>query len=74
MLLPDGIVGTVITTYTFHHVPDEEKWDTIREMPRILKPDGKIIVADVRRTGSSKRYNHRGAEENLQKARVGVPV
>ena len=37
----------MITTYAFHHVPDEEKQDTIREMLRVLRPCGKIIIADV---------------------------
>ncbi|WP_099211995.1 class I SAM-dependent methyltransferase [Thermococcus henrietii] len=45
--LPDGSVDTVITTYAFHHVPDEEKRDAIKEMLRVLRPGGKIIIADV---------------------------
>lgn len=45
--LPDGSVDTVITTYAFHHVPDGEKEDAIREMLRVLKPSGRIIIADV---------------------------
>ncbi|NJE53886.1 class I SAM-dependent methyltransferase [Thermococcus sp. 21S9] len=45
--LPDGSVDTVVTTYAFHHVPDEEKQDAIREMLRVLRPGGKIIIADV---------------------------
>jgi len=45
--LPKGSVDTVITTYAFHHVPDEEKRDAIGEMLRVLRPGGKIIIADV---------------------------
>ncbi len=45
--LPDGSVDTVITTYAFHHVPDEEKRDAVKEMLRVLKPGGRIVIADV---------------------------
>ncbi|WP_457742625.1 class I SAM-dependent methyltransferase [Thermococcus sp.] len=45
--LPDGVADTVTTTYAFHHVPDEEKEDAIKEMLRVLKPGGKIVIADV---------------------------
>ncbi|NJE60296.1 class I SAM-dependent methyltransferase [Thermococcus sp. 21S7] len=45
--LQDGVADTVITTYAFHHVPDGEKEDAIKEMLRILKPGGRIVIADV---------------------------
>ena len=45
--LSDGSVDTVTTTYAFHHVPDEEKRDAIKEMLRVLRPGGKIVIADV---------------------------
>ena len=47
ILLPDGIANTVITTYAFHHVPDGEKENAIKEMLRVLKYDGKIVIGDV---------------------------
>ncbi|MPW39228.1 methyltransferase domain-containing protein [Thermococcus sp. 101 C5] len=45
--LPDETADAVISTYAFHHVPDEEKEEAIKEMLRILKPGGALIIADV---------------------------
>ncbi|CAB49322.1 class I SAM-dependent methyltransferase [Pyrococcus abyssi] len=45
--LLDGTADAVISTYTFHHVPDEEKEDAIKEMLRVLNPGGRIVIADV---------------------------
>ena len=45
--LPDGTADAVISTYAFHHVPDEEKGVALREMLRVLKPEGKIVIGDV---------------------------
>ncbi len=37
-----------MSTYAFHHVPDEEKGgEAIREMLRVLRPGGILIIADV---------------------------
>ncbi|WP_240911693.1 class I SAM-dependent methyltransferase [Thermococcus sp. LS1] len=45
--LPNGTADAVISTYAFHHVPDEEKEAALKEMLRILKPGGRIIIGDV---------------------------
>ncbi|NJE04955.1 class I SAM-dependent methyltransferase [Thermococcus sp. M36] len=60
--LPDGVADTVISTYTFHHVPDGEKEDAIREMLRVLKPGGKVVIADV--MFESREEKRRIAEED----------
>lgn len=41
--LPDASAGTVLCVDTFEHV--KRPWDAAREMVRILKPDGLLIVA-----------------------------
>ncbi|WP_288073503.1 class I SAM-dependent methyltransferase [Pyrococcus sp.] len=45
--LPDETADAVISTYAFHHVPDEEKEAALREMLRVLRPEGRIVIADV---------------------------
>ncbi len=57
--LPNETADTVITTYAFHHVPDEDKELAIGEMFRILKLGGRIIIADVM------------FESNKEKQRIG---
>jgi len=40
----DNSVDTIITRYALHHFPDLKS--SIKEMYRILRPDGKIIISD----------------------------
>jgi len=37
----------LVSTYAFHHLNDQEKCVAIKEMLRILKHDGKIIIGDL---------------------------
>ena len=40
----DNSVDTIITRYALHHFPDLKS--RIKEMYRILRPDGKVIISD----------------------------
>ena len=45
--LPDKSVDVIVSTYAFHHVMPEQKEASIREMKRVLKPRGRIVIADL---------------------------
>lgn len=49
--LPEGILNEkfdyIISTYTIHHLSDDEKIKFIESLSRLLNPDGKIIIGDV---------------------------
>ncbi|MDK2914206.1 MAG: hypothetical protein PWQ79_1121 [Thermococcaceae archaeon] len=45
--LPEGSADTVVSTYAFHHVTDEKKGEAVKEMLRVLRPGGVLIIADV---------------------------
>ncbi len=63
--LPDGTADVVISTYALHHMPDEEKKDALKEMLRILKPEGKIVIADVMFESEEKKMRI-GEEDGLK--------
>ncbi|HEY3368367.1 MAG TPA: class I SAM-dependent methyltransferase [Symbiobacteriaceae bacterium] len=45
--VPDGTVDAVVSTYAFHHLTDERKAEGAREMLRVLKPGGRVVLGDI---------------------------
>ena len=45
--LVDGSVDVAISNYCFHHLPAEEKMTALAEVERILKPGGRLVIADM---------------------------
>ncbi|SET50363.1 putative AdoMet-dependent methyltransferase [Oceanobacillus limi] len=43
----DQSVEAVVTSYALHHLPDDEKLLALKEMVRVLKPNGQICIADL---------------------------
>ena len=44
---PDNSFDAVVSTYAFHHIPHRLKSDSVREMVRVLKPDGIWTLGDL---------------------------
>lgn len=45
--LDAGSVDTVVSSYAFHHCNEEEKYLAVREMARVLRPAGRIVITDL---------------------------
>ncbi len=52
---PDAHVDVVLSTLMFHHLPLKAREDCAREMRRVLKPGGRILVVDFASHKSTRR-------------------
>jgi ubiquinone/menaquinone biosynthesis C-methylase UbiE len=45
---PDGSFDAVVSSLMIHHLPDDQRTQAIGEMSRVLRPGGRVLVADFR--------------------------
>ncbi|MEN3615727.1 methyltransferase domain-containing protein [Plantactinospora sp. ZYX-F-223] len=46
--LPEASVDLVISSFAMHHLRPELRGTALREMRRVLRPDGRLFIADFR--------------------------
>jgi ubiquinone/menaquinone biosynthesis C-methylase UbiE len=46
--LADGSADRVVSCLAVHHLPPEVRADAVREMHRVLRPGGRLLIADFR--------------------------
>ncbi|WP_214317849.1 class I SAM-dependent methyltransferase [Nonomuraea sediminis] len=46
--LPDASLDVVVSTLAVHHMPASERGTAVREMYRVLRPGGRLLIAEFR--------------------------
>lgn len=45
--LPPAYADAAVSTYALHHLQDEAKVDALAELMRVLRPGGRVLIADI---------------------------
>jgi SAM-dependent methyltransferase len=48
---PDASFDVALSSLAVHHIPADRRAATIREIHRLLRPGGRLVVADLRAVG-----------------------
>jgi ubiquinone/menaquinone biosynthesis C-methylase UbiE len=58
---PDASFDAALSTLMMHHLPDDLKRRGLAEIARVLKPGGRLVVADAEHPGHPGQRGHFGA-------------
>lgn len=45
---PDGSFDTVVSSLAVHHIPSEARQEALHQMFRVLRPEGRLVIAEFR--------------------------
>ncbi|WP_280397695.1 class I SAM-dependent methyltransferase [Nocardia carnea] len=66
--LADASIDVVTCTFVMHHIPEDQRDPAIAEMWRVLRPGGRVLLADARSTPWMRflfgRSTHRHGDNN----------
>ncbi|OLZ68952.1 hypothetical protein AV521_19440 [Streptomyces sp. IMTB 2501] len=71
---PDASFDTVVTSLMLHHLPEELRPAALREMYRVLRPGGRLLVVEFRPPKSriGRRLVHGGVAHAMAHNRVDL--
>jgi ubiquinone/menaquinone biosynthesis C-methylase UbiE len=65
LAFPDQTFDVVLSTLMMHHLPDDLKRQGLSEIARVLKPGGRLVIADFKspeeRQGQAARFHAGGS-------------
>ena len=67
LAFPDQTFDVVLSTLVMHHLPDDLKRQGLSEMARVLKPGGRLVIADFKRP-----EEHQGQPARLCAGSLGL--
>lgn len=68
---PDGAFDVVTSTLALHHVPARKRQDAFREMYRVTRPGGRLLVADFDSSSRMPRLHGGAARMRHAAATIG---
>lgn len=72
LALPDAAFDVITCTFVMHHIPEQHRTAALAEMWRVLKPGGRILIAD---TYLSDRFRRAYAlTQRLRRRKPGDPA
>ena len=67
---PNNYFDKITSNNTLYIIPKEKQLDTLKELYRILKPGGKIVLANLKKSWKSGKIYITGVKENLKREGV----
>jgi len=64
---PDNYFDKIASNNTLYIIPKEKQLDTLKEFYRILKPGGKIVIANLKKGWKPGKIYIKGIKDNIKK-------